>query len=110
MFLFSRRAHRIGQLNCVNVYNLVTNDSIEEKILELQRRKIEVSEAIVNTENSSMFSMGTDRILDIFTSRSCQSDDGADGGTLDIDALIEQHSDDYATLSVEEFLKGLESG
>lgn len=77
-------------------------------MIELQRRKIAVSEAIVNSENSSMFSMGTDRILDIFTSRSSANVAKDDGSTLDIDALIEQHCDDYASLSVDEFLKGLE--
>jgi hypothetical protein len=105
---FILRAHRIGQLNCVNVYNLVTNNSIEEKIVELQRKKIAISGAIVNTENSSMYSMGTDRILDIFTSRSSANANNAEGETLDIDALIEQHGNDYASLSVDEFLKGLE--
>jgi hypothetical protein len=53
--------------------------------------------------------MGTDRILDIFESRSYPSDESAEGETLDIDALIEQHSNDYASLSVDEFLKGLEN-
>lgn len=55
-----------------------------------------------------MFSMGTDRILDVFTSRSSANCANEEGQTLDIDALIEQHCDDYASLSVDEFLKGLE--
>jgi hypothetical protein len=104
----SHRAHRIGQTKCVNIYNLVTENSIEEKIIELQRRKIAVSDAIVNSENSSMFSMGTDRILDVITSRSSSNNANDEGPKLDIDALIEEHCDDYASLSVDEFLKGLE--
>lgn len=103
------RAHRIGQSKCVNIYNLITENSIEEKILDLQRKKMALSDAIVNTENSSMFSMGTDRILDIFSIRSSSNGTDEVNTTLDIDALIEQHSEDYASLSVEEFLKGLSS-
>lgn len=61
------RAHRIGQRKNVQVYRFVTSNSIEEKIMAIQRIKIEMSKAIVNTENSTMFSMGTDRLLDLFT-------------------------------------------
>lgn len=34
------RAHRIGQTKCVNIYRLVTKDSIEESILERSKRKM----------------------------------------------------------------------
>ena len=33
------RAHRIGQKNVVTVYKLIAQDTIEDKILELQERK-----------------------------------------------------------------------
>jgi len=61
------RVHRIGQRKNVQVYRFVTSNSIEEKIMAIQRIKIEMSKAIINTENSTMFSMGTDRLLDLFT-------------------------------------------
>ena len=34
--------------------------------MELQKTKLAMSNAIVNTDNSTMFSMGTDRLLDLF--------------------------------------------
>jgi TATA-binding protein-associated factor len=61
------RSHRIGQKNMVKVYRLITEDSIEEKIMAIQKAKIAMSEAIVNTENSTLYSMGTDRLLDLFS-------------------------------------------
>lgn len=105
----SDRAHRIGQRRVVSVYTLVTEDSIEERILDLQRRKVAVSEAIVNTDNSTMYSMGTDRLLDIFTFRSNQETHhgNEDGMSFDLDALVERCGDDYASLTVDQFLKSL---
>ena len=35
--------------------------------MKLQKVKMEMSRAIVNSENSTMYSMGTDRLLDLFT-------------------------------------------
>ena len=50
----------------VYVYRLFTADTIEENIMELQSKKLAMSRAIINTENSTLFSMGTDRLLDLF--------------------------------------------
>jgi len=36
------RAHRIGQRKTVNVYKLITRGTVEEKILNLQRKKRDV--------------------------------------------------------------------
>jgi len=60
------RVHRIGQKKAVNVYRLVTNNTIEERIMAFQRIKLDMSDAIVNTDNSTVFSMGTDKLLDLF--------------------------------------------
>ena len=49
------------------MYRLITSGTIEEKIMDLQKVKIAISDAIVNSDNSTMFSMGTDHLLDIFT-------------------------------------------
>lgn len=69
------RAHRLGQEKTVYVYRLITTNTIEENILSLQRKKLEISDAIINTDNSTLFSMGTDKLLDLFDT---QEDDCVD--------------------------------
>ncbi|KAF2403611.1 putative TBP associated factor [Trichodelitschia bisporula] len=60
------RAHRIGQKKVVNVYRIVTRGTLEEKILSLQRFKIDVASTVVNQQNAGLGSMQTDQILDLF--------------------------------------------
>jgi TATA-binding protein-associated factor len=101
------RAHRIGQTRAVNVYRLVASNSIEEKVMKLQETKLATAAAIVNTDNSTMYTMGTDRLLDIFTFR---SNDESSKGNLNIETLeafVDRFQEDYASLSMETFLEGL---
>ena len=44
------RAHRIGQTQVVTAYQLITRDTVEEKILNLQRRKREATEAVIERD------------------------------------------------------------
>ncbi|RKF61793.1 TATA-binding protein-associated factor MOT1 [Erysiphe neolycopersici] len=60
------RAHRIGQKRVVNVYRIVTRGTVEEKIMGLQRFKIDVASTVVNQQNAGLGSMETDQILDLF--------------------------------------------
>ncbi|KAL8671504.1 MAG: hypothetical protein Q9168_003996 [Polycauliona sp. 1 TL-2023] len=60
------RAHRIGQKKVVNVYRLVTRGTLEEKILNLQRFKIDVASTVVNQQNAGLSTMETGEILDLF--------------------------------------------
>lgn len=46
------RAHRIGQEQKVTAYRLITRDSVEEKIMELQKRKKELAGSIISSEGS----------------------------------------------------------
>lgn len=108
------RCYRLGQSKTVNVYRLITTNTIEEQILALQKVKLAMSAAIVNTENSSMYSMGTDRLLDIFTFRSEQDDNGRDAkteeskhGGIGVEAVDDAYYDanEYNSLTVKEFVK-----
>jgi superfamily II DNA or RNA helicase len=46
------RAHRIGQSRPVFAYRLISRDTVEEKILELQQHKRELADAIVSAHDS----------------------------------------------------------
>lgn len=46
------RAHRIGQKRKVFTYKFITRDTVEEKILRLQERKLKLSRELVTTEES----------------------------------------------------------
>ena len=54
----SDRAHRIGQKNVVEVIKLITKGTIEEKIIELQQKKKELIDNMIDgsLSNSSMLS------------------------------------------------------
>jgi TATA-binding protein-associated factor len=61
------RAHRLGQKKVVNVYRLITRSTIEEKIMSLQKFKLNVANTVVSQQNSSLQTMQTDQLLDLFT-------------------------------------------
>lgn len=61
------RAHRIGQKKVVNVYRLITRGTLEEKIMGLQKFKLTIANTVITQENSSLHTMGTDQLLDLFT-------------------------------------------
>lgn len=46
------RAYRIGQSRSVNIYKLITEDSIEEKVLKLQETKKEIFKKMFEAENA----------------------------------------------------------
>lgn len=60
------RAHRIGQKKVVNVYRLITRGTLEEKIMGLQKFKLNIANTVVNQQNAGLQSMDTDQILDLF--------------------------------------------
>ena len=51
------RAHRIGQNRPVFAYRLICRDTVEEKILELQKTKRDLADAIVSADNSLIRSL-----------------------------------------------------
>jgi hypothetical protein len=46
------RTHRIGQTKPVFAYRLIAKDTVEEKVLELQKSKRDLADAIINADNS----------------------------------------------------------
>ena len=57
------RAHRIGQKNSVKIYKIVTQDTIEERIIKLQQKKAELAQAILGNKNMSNTTMSRKDLL-----------------------------------------------
>lgn len=60
------RAHRLGQTKVVNVYRLITQGTLEEKIMSLQQFKTKTTNTVINEDNSSLSKMDTSTLLDLF--------------------------------------------
>lgn len=60
------RAYRIGQKNNVQVYKLITKNSIEEKIYELQERKAELANHMLDTKTTFINKLSKDEIMNLF--------------------------------------------
>ena len=60
------RAYRIGQKNNVQVYKLITKNSIEEKIYELQKKKSEMIDNVLNTKTSFISKLSREDIMKLF--------------------------------------------
>ena len=61
------RAYRIGQKNNVQVYKLITKDSIEEKIYELQQKKAELTDNMLNTQTTFINKLSKEDIMSLFS-------------------------------------------
>jgi SNF2 family DNA or RNA helicase len=60
------RAYRIGQKNNVQVYKLITKNSIEEKIYELQRKKEELAKNMLSTDTKFINKLSEQDIMNLF--------------------------------------------
>nr|XP_026499034.1 TATA-binding protein-associated factor 172 [Vanessa tameamea] len=83
------RAHRIGQKRVVNVYRLITRDTLEEKIMGLQKFKLMTANTVISSENAAMETMGTDQLLDLFQLSSGPSPSTSQASTTGAKSLIE---------------------
>ena len=54
-------------LQTVNVYRLITRNTIEEKIMGLQEFKVKTANTVISSDNASLHSMATDSIMDLFS-------------------------------------------
>jgi len=59
------RAHRIGQDKNVFVYRFIGRDTIEEKILQLKKRKSELSDVFINN-NNPFKAASVDEVMELF--------------------------------------------
>ncbi|XP_066254641.1 TATA-binding protein-associated factor 172 [Euwallacea similis] len=101
------RAHRIGQRKVVNVYRLITRSTLEEKIMGLQKFKVQTANTVISGENSKMETMGTEQLLDLFSNKPSSGKDTAGSSTTSgngikavLDSLPElwehkQYEDEY---------------
>ena len=59
------RAHRIGQRNCVQVYKLIVEGTIEESIQELQRRKASLLDAVAGESGEGILELSPEELLEL---------------------------------------------
>ena len=104
------RAHRLGQKRTVTVYRLLMRDTLEDKIMGLQRFKLDVANAAINPDNVSLSAMDTSRLLDVFAGRaetlpSQQSNQGQDAAAGNAESAAAQASSQPRGLQA--MMKGL---
>ena len=56
------RAHRIGQENKVIIYKFISRNTVEEKIMALQERKMALAGELISTEESFMKSLSKEDV------------------------------------------------
>ena len=60
------RTYRIGQKKNVQVYKLITKDSIEERIYELQEKKAQLAKSMLSTETTFINKLTREDIMSLF--------------------------------------------
>ena len=60
------RTYRIGQKRNVQVYKLITKNSIEEKIYNLQEKKAKLADDMLSTNETFISKLSKDEIMDLF--------------------------------------------
>lgn len=107
------RAHRLGQKKVVNVYRLITRGTLEEKIMGLQRFKLNIASSVVTQQNAGLGSMNTGEVLDLFKVSADGSEDSKkqkkDVAGMSMSRVLEgledlPPEDEYAELSLDNFL------
>ncbi len=60
------RAYRIGQKNAVQVFKLITKNTIEERIFELQQKKKELIDAVIKPGENFLTRMTVEEVRELF--------------------------------------------
>ncbi|WP_276568983.1 DEAD/DEAH box helicase [Thermanaerosceptrum fracticalcis] len=60
------RAYRMGQQNTVQVFKMITKDTIEEKIYDLQQKKKELIQAVIRPGENFLTKMSQEEIRALF--------------------------------------------
>ena len=60
------RTYRIGQKRSVQVYKLITKNSIEEKIYNLQEKKAKLANDMLSTNETFISKLSKDEIMELF--------------------------------------------
>ncbi|WWC90834.1 uncharacterized protein L201_005771 [Kwoniella dendrophila CBS 6074] len=107
------RAHRLGQRKVVNVYRLITRGTLEEKIMGLQRFKLNIASSVVTQQNAGLGSMNTGEVLDLFKvsaeGEPVKPKTSTSSGPTSMSKMLEGLDDlppeeEYAELSLDNFL------
>ena len=64
------RAHRLGQKNVVHVIRLITQGTIEEKMFELQQKKKDLIDQVVQPGDAALSSLSEAEIRELLMLRS----------------------------------------
>jgi len=59
------RAHRIGQENSVQVFRLITKNTIEERIFELQQKKKDLFDQVVSSAQTFITELSEDELMQL---------------------------------------------
>ncbi len=61
------RAYRMGQVNKVQVFKLIAKHTIEEKIEQMQQRKLDLANTLVQEGETFITNLSTEDIQALFT-------------------------------------------
>jgi superfamily II DNA or RNA helicase len=94
------RAHRLGQEKTVNVFRIVSANSLEETVLSVQRFKRLVADTVVSSENSDLRAMDGSSLMDLIAPATIQRNAEQMASTQWEDA-------NYHDLDLDNFVEGL---